>query len=333
MADGWRGLLKKWLEGAAQSLERRPVERWTQEQQRLGIAVTIAAIATAVICLFGFMIFDSHIEKSRDVVAVVGPPQSLLDQEKWPCKRSEDNRASDLCAQWKAADAARKAADWSVFAFIIGTGVNVLTLLAVALGWIETRKATAAANEQVKIARYQSDSELRAWIGIKADIYTRAGVFMADGHEKLHMFFKINIENFGKRPAIGLTIDSKLFISSDGSNNISRAFEIFKKKSKYSKSGICILPGERREFDELSVVKLSTAKRLGRIFQSRKHTFIWPILFVLVRYKNTNDDAVCENGYVEMVLPVKEDEVVNFDFSNVADIDLKSVAGFDHHVF
>ena len=37
-----------------------------------------------------------------------------------PCKEGGDARDSDLCAQWKAADAARDAADWTRWGVLIG---------------------------------------------------------------------------------------------------------------------------------------------------------------------------------------------------------------------
>ncbi len=46
------------------------------------------------------------------------------------CSKAKENRNSDLCAQWKAADAARAAAEYSFFALIIsaiGTGLLIWT--------------------------------------------------------------------------------------------------------------------------------------------------------------------------------------------------------------
>lgn len=54
-----------------------------------------------------------------------------------PCEPGQDNRRSDLCAQWEAADAARDAANWAMWATLVGI-VSVLGL------WIQiwlTRKS------------------------------------------------------------------------------------------------------------------------------------------------------------------------------------------------
>lgn len=71
-------------------------------------------------------------------------------EKDWGCQDRSDKRDSDLCAQWKAADASQSAADYSFWALLvssIGTGLLVWTL------W-ETREA--------------SRKELRAYIKIIA---------------------------------------------------------------------------------------------------------------------------------------------------------------------
>ena len=332
MADGWREWLRTLLVGAAKSLERQPAKMWTQEQQRAGIAVTIAVMATTVIWLFAFMIFDSHIEKSHDVVAVVEPPQSLLKQEKWLCQRSEDNRASDLCAQWKAADAARKAADWSVTAFIIGTGVNVLTLLVVALGWMETRRASKSSEEQVRIAKSQMETELRPWIGVKATVEGKFFKSTDTEVDEVTVQIVYQIENFGKRPAIDLTIDAKLVFTSFGARSVWEKFNSFKNRTAYSASGYCILPGEKRNITDFPSANFKAAQRLGGIFKKKGYKYMWPAILVLVRYRiDSSRNDYCLNGFVSTIV-AKNNEDIGFDLSRIFDVELKVVDGFDHHL-
>lgn len=71
----------------------------------------------------------------------VGPEQTALDK---PCTMGIDNRASDLCAQWKAADAAKSAAAASWVFGAVGTLVGALTLLA---AWSAAKWAKKAAEE------------------------------------------------------------------------------------------------------------------------------------------------------------------------------------------
>lgn len=50
-------------------------------------------------------------------------------EEAKPCPKGEDNRRSDLCAQWKAADAAAEGALWTERTFYLGLGGLAVALL------------------------------------------------------------------------------------------------------------------------------------------------------------------------------------------------------------
>lgn len=70
-----------------------------------------------------------------------------------PCEQGEDNRSSDLCAQWKAADAARSSADAAWLFGALGSLIGALTLAAAAAAAIWARKAaneTQTANKQFR---------------------------------------------------------------------------------------------------------------------------------------------------------------------------------------
>lgn len=96
------------------------------------------------------------------------------------CQKGRDSRDSDLCAQWKAADAARDAANYAIWTLIIsaiGTGLLVWTL------W-ETRQTARR--------------ELRAYVSISI-----AGLHQfsddAGGFDK--MTLEIKMKNNGGTPA------------------------------------------------------------------------------------------------------------------------------------
>lgn len=65
----------------------------------------------------------------------VAPPVEKSGQSpdlNTPCDQGEDNRNSDLCAQWKAADAAQESAVWTKRTFflgVFGAVIGLLTLL------------------------------------------------------------------------------------------------------------------------------------------------------------------------------------------------------------
>jgi len=78
------------------------------------------------------------------------PAFGLINQEKEPndltkpCEPGTDERVSDLCAQWKAADAAKKAADWSVIIGLAATFIGFFTLIAAVAAAIFAKQASKA---------------------------------------------------------------------------------------------------------------------------------------------------------------------------------------------
>ena len=98
------------------------------------------------------------------------------DQLTQPCKPGENNRNSDLCAQWKAADAARDSARWARYTFwlsIMGAAVGVLTfIVAVAAALFaksasdHTKNGAEAAWKAVDVTEDMGRRQIRAYVGI-----------------------------------------------------------------------------------------------------------------------------------------------------------------------
>ncbi|MBP7334379.1 hypothetical protein [Niveispirillum sp.] len=84
------------------------------------------------------------------------------DYDTTPCKPNEDNRWSDLCAQWKAADAAYESARWTLAGVWIG-GAGLVGVLATV---IFTGLAFRAAKEANKIASNTAEKQLRAYVHV-----------------------------------------------------------------------------------------------------------------------------------------------------------------------
>ncbi|AMK18572.1 MULTISPECIES: hypothetical protein [Sphingobium] len=74
------------------------------------------------------------------------------------CSKGEDKRESDLCAQWKAADAAREAAEYAWYTMLlgfVGTIIGFAGTLLLVFTFFETRKTARA--------------ELRAYVAVDMD--------------------------------------------------------------------------------------------------------------------------------------------------------------------
>lgn len=100
------------------------------------------------------------------------------------CDQGNDNRSSDLCAQWKSADAAKDAARyafWTLLTSAIGTGLLLWTL------W-ETRAT--------------SRRELRAYISLDHSSVAKGVVDDENGSQKVtELILQISWKNSGNTPA------------------------------------------------------------------------------------------------------------------------------------
>lgn len=126
---------------------------------------------------------DKHVEPS---------PQN---QE---CKRGDDRRISDLCAQWKAADAAAEAAWWAKWGTLVGGLSGFLVLGALGLAY-----------ESNRIARDSARRQLRAYCGMLN--FQVRGAQMGGYPE-----FTVTIANTGQTPARKLRIDTMCWIAPRG---------------------------------------------------------------------------------------------------------------------
>lgn len=134
-----------------------------------------------------------EIEGFGDKVWPSGPDPSHLTK---PCEKGQDDRSSDLCAQWKAADSAYEAAVWS-------RRTGWFTGLGLIVGSITTVAAIAAAIFAKKAAGHarQSVEADRAWVS-----YSGSGVgpFVgAIGETQVSKGFALQIvfTNIGHTPA------------------------------------------------------------------------------------------------------------------------------------
>ncbi|WP_311275736.1 hypothetical protein [Methylobacterium sp. WCS2018Hpa-22] len=107
---------------------------------------------------------DQTEQKSRATVA--GPIESTEQrdgsEEKWPCKRGQENRNSDLCAQWKAADSASDAALWGFLSFIVG----IFGTIGLLINIIYTHRAVSVADKSVVESRRMGEVQNRAYLQI-----------------------------------------------------------------------------------------------------------------------------------------------------------------------
>jgi hypothetical protein len=119
--------------------------------------------------------------------SIAAPRQKLgRPDEQRKCGDPMQERQSELCAQWAAADAGNRSADWTVIATII----NFIALLGVG-------GALYYNSRSVRIAGETADRQLRAYLNIesvKAEIDYRRDFFRYD--------LRVNLRNDGATRAV-----------------------------------------------------------------------------------------------------------------------------------
>jgi hypothetical protein len=130
------------------------------------------------------------------------------------CKAGQDRRESDLCAQWKAADAAHASAVWAEYTYwlgVVGLGIGFLTLLAAGAA---AKFARDAATE-TKRGADAADNTLRsnrAWLVVD---HPNFGVRHRPGQDPppiVGLQVSLTLKNTGQSPAVscGLSTTSRL---------------------------------------------------------------------------------------------------------------------------
>jgi hypothetical protein len=136
----------------------------------------------------------------RIATALERPPER--DAPDAGCDQGKENRKSDLCAQWKAADAAKDSADWTRRTFwlaVAGTIIGGLTLGAAAYAAFYAKAAADAASETLKHEVAMSGLQLNAILHIESVDFT-------DWDDGVPPQVSFSVRNVGTQPARSLTI-------------------------------------------------------------------------------------------------------------------------------
>jgi hypothetical protein len=147
----------------------------------------------------------------------VGPPTSPPKDE--GCKAGKEDRKSELCAQWKAADAANDAAKWAwlqlglsalgVLGLVITLWFNFRALRIAEDAADETKDALAVAKQSadsaanlVRLSDRNARLELRAYLdfdGVRIDL--QPDFDNPKNPDEKGVLLKITIRNYGRTPA------------------------------------------------------------------------------------------------------------------------------------
>lgn len=193
---------------------------------------------------------QSDLTKAAATVSAAITSLKVSTEKNPSCDPRGEDRNSDLCAQWKAADAARDAANYAWLAILLGFSGTVLLVLTL---W-ETRKTSRA--------------ELRAYLFLDAE--TPIGPFkIAVGEAPSGM---IHIKNFGQTPAYGIVCQRGTM---DGPWPIPDDFCFPEDDTYIIETGASLPPGATTSFPIFKEGQSVSQKAFDEIMAGSATFYIW----------------------------------------------------------
>ncbi len=126
-------------------------------------------------------------------------PSVVLAASAKACTPGNEDRSSSLCAEWKAADATLEAAKWEKWAFVVGTTINILTLVFLAFTFTETRRSSYAAIKALNAGRAVVAPDTPK-VALSGTVALNAATY----EPEWALSVEINLQNVGARSALGL---------------------------------------------------------------------------------------------------------------------------------
>jgi hypothetical protein len=174
----------------------------------------IAALAAALLIAFGLGAFwtglpypqeryqsyqDGKADKNGSLSAVTNVSTTIV--KRTPCNKPQSETESDLCAQWRAAQAAEKSADWTVYGFwatLAGMALLTWQIMLTREAVKDTGDATIAMQEANRIAREIGENQVRAYVHIESATIRLGGSLIE---------VEVKFKNIGQSPAPKIEVE------------------------------------------------------------------------------------------------------------------------------
>lgn len=148
-----------------------------------------------------------------------------------PCKSPKGKDESDLCAQWRAADAAEQSALWAQWGFWVALAGIIGLYWQVVLTRRAVEDTGEATNEMREANRIAAASD-RPWLNIIAELTPDQPVnwVMDNGRGACVITVTFSVEHFGNAPAVNVDMIGAIV---DGSDQVSDRIESFKRRAAF----------------------------------------------------------------------------------------------------
>lgn len=162
--------------------------------------------------------------------------------ERTPCNNPQGETESDLCAQWRAAKAAEKSADWSIYGFyatLAGMALLTWQIMLTTKAVKDTSEATAAMREANKIALLAQ----RPWLSVEIlpTALERKG-------RAIRCDIEVNVKNLGQSVAKNYCLCFRLKYTATGSFDEVKQIWAGFTASKDDNRRV-VLPGDTEKFE------------------------------------------------------------------------------------
>ena len=199
-----------------------------------------------------------------------------------PCRQGWDNRNSDLCAQWKAADAAADAAywaKWQLWIGIAGVGGLLVSLHLTRLALNKAADANGVAEKSLAQSKENAALDRRPWISI--NITAPEGLTFHP--EFVHIKLVITIKNVGLTAAHNIRVKPDFILQPRSPTQELPPFfsDHLAQALSDGVAGLMLVPGEA--VDREAGMKIFR-RDFGSAFEGQ--TYIAPLIFVSVTYQS-----------------------------------------------
>ena len=189
-------------------------------------------------------------EPPRGEAAATAPTRAKSFEYRTPCHEPKGETESELCAQWRSANAAEDSAFWAKYGFWVAAIGSSLLLWQIIL----TRQAVEDTDKATKAMQRQNDlmrEDMRPWIEVSISVNR---IFSSNIHTSVE--YTSNFKNIGR--SVARNVNIYIDISFAGMDLTKEVVNYFQYYNLSINTGVALLPGESIEISDRKVIENDT---------------------------------------------------------------------------